>query len=89
MKYNGYCEQREMIIEISKICFAIIEMTMYLDTHPYDLDAIEQCNRYLNKKRQLEREYCSKYEPLSINDITGSGKEWNWALQPAPWERGY
>lgn len=89
MKYGGYSEQREMVLEISKIDFAIIEMNLYLDTHPYDVDAIEQINRYLNKKRQLQREYCAKYAPLSLDDITNPGKEWNWALQPAPWERGY
>lgn len=89
MKNIGYNEERSMILEISKIAFAITEMTLYLDTHPYDLDAIEQCERYLNKKKQLEKEYYSKYAPLCVDDAAGNHKEWSWALQPAPWERGY
>lgn len=89
MKYNGSCEQRELMMELSKVSFAITEMNLYLDTHPYDMDAIEQCNRYLNKKRQLEHEYCAKYGPICMDDVTGAGKEWSWAMEPAPWERGY
>lgn len=89
MRCSGCSEQRKLVLEISKIDFAITEMNLYLDTHPYDVDAIEQCKRYINRKRQLEREYALKYPALSLDDITGSSKEWNWALQPSPWERGY
>lgn len=89
MRYGAYDEQKNMLHEISKLDFAVIDMTLYLDTHPYDLDAMEQWNRYQNRKRQLEREYNMKYPPLQLNDIDGTGKEWTWALQEPPWRRGY
>src|SRR5699024_6461903 len=36
----------ELLEEIQAVDFVLVELTLYLDTHPHDFDAIEQFNHY-------------------------------------------
>lgn len=87
-------EMKKLLYEIGKYDFILVELTQYLDTHPYDQEAIEKFKLYNRKKQQLSMEYIQKYGPLMAEDA-GYGKscndsnEWKWATQAQPWERGY
>lgn len=81
-------EQENMLRNIGIIDFVTVEMTLYLDTHPTDREAMEYFNHYMRMKNQLMKEYASKYGPLSLSVADTSSKEWKWALQPMPWEGG-
>ena len=63
--------------------FAAWETHLYLDTHPYDLNArtmFEQHNAHAN---ELKTEYESKYGPLKSNNSDAC----EWLSSPWPWER--
>lgn len=89
-----HCEKRKLIYEIGKYDFYLVELTEYLDTHPFDQEAIEKFKFFNRKKQQLVMEYIQRFGPLMSEDV-GYGKscndsnEWKWATQEAPWERGY
>lgn len=82
-------ERKSILQDIAIIDFAIVDMTEYLDTHPDNLQAIEQLRRYSILKKKLENEYAKKYPPLNLNNLDSNYLEWSWATQQAPWERGY
>lgn len=88
---NGYGlnDRRKLLHEIDKVSFAIVEMVEYLDTHPYEKEAIEYLNHYNRLRNQLMREYASKYGALTV-DLAAEENcgEWNWALQKMPWKGG-
>ncbi len=42
------------------------EMTLYLDTHPYETEAIDYLTYYVRRKNQLMKEYAYQYGPLTI-----------------------
>lgn len=87
MNYNKASEQQQLLHSIGMIDFALVDMCLYLDTHPYDREGIEYFNHYNKIKNQLMNEYARKYAPLSLDSVDPSKcKEWNWALQPMPWE---
>ncbi len=86
MKYGAGNEQKKLLFDIGMIDFVIVEMTLYLDTHPYDKEAIAYMNHYTKMKNQATREYNMKYGPLSVSSIENCQNEWKWALQPMPWE---
>ena len=63
--------------------FAIIELGLYLDTHPDDEKAISLHNEYARRFKALEEQYQKVYGPLSIMYPC---KKWRWLEEPWPWE---
>lgn len=95
--YNGYKlnnpleitplnEQAEMLTYIDALCFAIIDMNLYLDLHPNDSNMIELFNVYQKEKNEITKEYESKYGPLTINSNSLNKTPWAWNKAPWPWE---
>ncbi len=79
-------EQRKLLHEISVVDFIIVEMTLYLDTHKDESDAIDYFNHYVRLKNQLMKEYAAKFYPLTLYTADGYSKEWKWGMAPNPWE---
>lgn len=89
MTKNFRNEQERLLHNIDLIGFVIVEMTLYLDTHPDDTEAIDYLRHYVRMKNQALREYAAKYEPLTVACADASSeKEWIWATSPMPWEGG-
>lgn len=89
---NSTCncdERRRMLNEIGKIDFVIVELNLYLDTHPFDQQALERIRYFQDMKRKLVREYTMNFGPLMRDCMDDNAREWKWALQDWPWERGY
>lgn len=63
--------------------FAIIELGLYLDTHPDDEKAICLHKEYAKRFKALEEQYQKVYGPLSIMYPC---KKWRWLEGPWPWE---
>ena len=82
-------EQERLLHNINLMSFVIVEMTLYLDTHPTDSEAIDYLQHYGRMKDKAMREYAAKFGPLTIDTAdSANGKEWQWALTPMPWEGG-
>lgn len=82
-------ERKRLLHEISKIDFVLKELNLYLDTHPFDQQAMEQFGRYNMMKNKLVKEYTEKYGPLVLSCVDADSREWKWATQDQPWEGGY
>lgn len=66
--------------------FALDEITLYLDTHPADNQAMEYY-QYIRKANQdAVSAYEQSYGPLLINQVNSS--TWTWTSNPWPWEGG-
>lgn len=87
MKTASTNEQARMLKDISVISFTLVELTLYLDTHPYDRQAMDYFNHYSRIEKQLKQEFSSKYYPLNAT-LSHDTKEWSWVLAPMPWEGG-
>lgn len=89
MKTGSLSERERLYFDIGVIDFVIVEMTLYLDTHPTDKEAMEYLSHYVRMKNQAMREYAMKYAPLRISDTDGCNQNmWKWAKEPWPWEGG-
>ena len=77
--------QEQMLKDIGIVSFVVVELTLYLDTHPYDRNAIEYFNHYNRIKNQLTKEFSQKYYPLTT-DMAACSKDWSWGMAPLPWE---
>ncbi len=77
--------KEQMLKDISIVDFVLVELMLYLDTHPTDRSAMDYFNHYSRVKKQMEREFSQKYFPLT-KDQAESNKEWRWGAAPLPWE---
>lgn len=76
-------EQEVMLRRIAALDFAIVELNLFMDTHPYDEEVNDKLNSYKHKSKMLREEYEKEYGPL-----TSKAKEknrWGWISDPWPW----
>ena len=67
--------------------FAIVELNLYLDTNPNDIEKIRLLNNYIDMERELQEKYESMYGQLSI-DSNNAANTFTWIKKPWPWEGG-
>jgi spore coat protein JB len=72
--------------ELQATDFALVELTLYLDTHQQDLSAIEQFNRLAEQRKELAGRYEAQYGPLLQFGLSYSRYPWDWADSPWPWQ---
>ena len=82
---NNENRRREMIEQIKCLNFAVIELGLYLDTHPEDQKALCMHREYCKQLKDLKDKYQKMYGPLSIYYPCN---KWRWLEEPWPWERG-
>lgn len=82
---NNDMTREEMAKQLKCYRFAIIELGLYLDTHPDDEKAICLHKEYSNKFKELSNKYQKVYGPLTIMFPCN---KWRWIEEPWPWERG-
>lgn len=77
--------KEQLLHDIGIVSFVVIELGLYLDTHPHDRNALEYFNHYSRIRQQMTKEFSMKYFPLTM-DASECGKEWKWGAAPLPWE---
>jgi len=83
---NKTCFTKDSLMsEIMKFEFAADELTLFLDTHPCDLKALEMRSAVVTKLNKLKSLYNDNYGPITADSITDTEK-WSWLDGPWPWE---
>lgn len=65
--------------------FAVIELGMYLDTHPDDCEAAALFRDYAQQAAEARAAYEAKHGPLRLGSA-GAGGSWDWICDPWPWD---
>lgn len=76
----------QLMEELQAVDFVLVELTLYLDTHPTDRQAIQQFNEFAKMSKQIRKQIESKYGPLRQYGASYSGYPWNWDDAPWPWQ---
>jgi spore coat protein JB len=75
-----------LLEQLQAIDFALVELNLYLDEYPEDIDAISK-NDALNTQKQIVR---AKLEEqigaISSYDVLSDPDDWKWTLAPNPWQ---
>ncbi|WLD95366.1 spore coat protein CotJB [Alkalihalobacillus sp. AL-G] len=72
--------------QLQEVDFVLVELTLYLDTHPQDYETIKQFNECAQRSMLLKQQIESKYGPLQQFGNSYSGYPWNWNQPPWPWQ---
>ena len=78
-------DKNSLLEEIRSYNFTLVELGLYLDTHPTDKKALEIYSAVSEKLEQLMEKYEHNYGPLTIGGVK-SGERWTWIDGPWPWE---
>lgn len=79
------CEREDMLMKIKELNFAVVELGLYLDTHPEDQRALCLHRKYAKELKDLKDKYQKVYGPLTIYFPCN---KWRWLEEPWPWEGG-
>ncbi len=79
-------KREELLYNILKYKFTMIELQLYLDVNPYDKTMLDLYNRYLSEVSTLTKEYEKTYGPLTMDSSETANNKWNWIESPWPWE---
>ena len=75
----------EMMKQICEASFAVIDIQLFLDTHPASRAAKEALNQALKRRCEAVCNYEAYCGPLSI-DSEMRTPEYRWVDTPWPWE---
>ena len=73
------------LAELMALEFALVDLGLYLDTHPKDSEALELYTKYVRLEKEGRKKYIAMYGPLTQSDVAGA-KEYTWLRTPWPWE---
>ncbi len=77
---------REKIMrEIQEVGFALVDLNLYLDSHPDCKMALDFFRDMQIKYAQLQADYEMEFGPLTAFD-TNTEQGWTWVQHPWPWE---
>lgn len=76
--------ERDILLKkLSSIAFAMLEIRLFLDTHPDSTEAMAKFDELNNKYLPLKTKYEDEYGPLLSRNSPSSVQ---WIKGPWPWE---
>lgn len=79
-------EYYQYMTELQTIDFVLVELTLYLDTHPDDAQALAQFSQFQRRKSALMAQFESVFGPLREFGNSPVGSTWTWSESPWPWQ---
>lgn len=77
-------ERERLLRRIAAIDFAIVELHLYMDTHPNAVEMRNKLSEYERKSSELRERYESNFGPLTPRENEPNG--WEWVSDPWPWD---
>jgi len=79
-------EYYQYMNELQAVDFVLLELTLYLDTHPDDSATIAQFSQFQKRKTSLMQQFETSFGPLREYGHSPIGQTWSWADSPWPWQ---
>ncbi|GAA5415396.1 hypothetical protein Pryu01_00420 [Paraliobacillus ryukyuensis] len=76
----------DLLEQIQAIDFVLVELNLYLDTHPNDAESIQQFNQCSYESRKLKKQFEKQFGPLMHFGYSYSNYPWDWIDVPWPWQ---
>ena len=78
-------KMEEMLKQLMAVDFMSVDLQLYLDTHPNDMQALERYNQSVMLGKMLRENYESQYGPVT-SFRSPSSYPWQWISNPWPWQ---
>ena len=77
--------KEKLMKEIQEVGFALVDLNLFLDSHPDNKLALDFFEDMQIKYAQLQADYEMEFGPLTAFD-TNTEQGWSWIQNPWPWE---
>ena len=77
--------KRRCLKELMSYDFILTELNLYLNSHPYDKNALKMHSEISDKAETLRKNFTNTFGPLTAANSKNSEK-WEWIQGPWPWE---
>ena len=78
--------EREMLMrKIAANDFAVVDLHLYLDTHPNNKQIAQKLDEFAAKSNMLKKEYEERFGPITPGEQ--GGNRWAWIANPWPWDK--
>ena len=84
LKVSGSALPSNPLVELQALEFVVLELGMYLDTHPEDKEAFTLFKQYSAMEQAAKSAYETKFGPLMKNSAA-TGERYTWLQDPWPW----
>ncbi len=79
----------ELLNELMELDFMAVDIALYLNTHPNDMETIEEYNKVIRAADVVREKYETMYGPLcSFRSVSGKDK-FDWIDDPWPWQKAF
>ena len=85
---NTPLNQQQLLQWLDQISFAVNDISLYLDSHPDDEEALNYFQHYMHLRRKALAAYAENYGPLTMDTMDSNCSQWLWSTQKWPWEGG-
>lgn len=76
----------QLLNELQAVDFVLVELNLYLDTHPDDAQALSQFGQFQRRKRILMQQYETNFGQIQEYGNSPAGQQWSWNDSPWPWQ---
>lgn len=83
-------EREELMTKLTEVSFVLDDLTLYLDTHGDEEQAVSLYEQKLTERETLKKQFAEKFYPLTRDCIPYCAKKEDgrfcWQTGPMPWE---
>ena len=84
LKVEGSNLPNNPTAELQALEFVVLELGLYLDTHPNDTEAFTLFKQYAAMEKAAKTTYETKFGPLT-KSAAAMGEKYGWLQEPWPW----
>ena len=82
-------KKQHLMQQIAECEFILIDINLFLNTHPEDSRALDDYNCYAEQLAVLKDMYVKQYGPLENFGNSVSKGSWKWVRSDFPWHAGH
>lgn len=79
-------EYYTLLRQLQEIDFVLVELNLYLDTHPDDPQALQQYNATAQQRAEIAYQFETRFGPLRHFGQSFSEYPYRWVDSPWPWQ---
>ncbi|CAB3391597.1 spore coat protein CotJB [Kyrpidia spormannii] len=79
-------EYYQWLEQLQTVDFVLMELHLYLDTHPGDVQALQQYRAWNERRKAIAAEFEARFGPLTAGGNGRSAHHWEWVESPWPWQ---
>lgn len=81
-------EREKLLSQIQQVSFYLDDLTLYLDMHSCDKEALKLFWEKSQERKKLKQEFAAKFYPLTRDCLADDGddSQFIWQSGPMPWE---